>query len=154
MTDDGGLASPTYLNALEHVAVQTTGNSSVPVAGATFNLRFDATAFDGSYLTATKLSQDPNVQMISSMVDDGEGSVLMEVIILNPHGFNAESFDDLRNGKSYLKDLSFLVTWADGVERSIPSDFSLESSEYIDLNGNPIESLSASLGGGFGYSVD
>ena len=155
-THSFGYSVASMLIAEPYVAIETAGTSSQVAAAASFIIQFNAATFkDPNEVRAVKLSQDPNVQLIASKRDLGNGWWEMTVILMNPHGFDAVTAKDLKNSaKSLPKDLSFVFSWPNFTNSSVevPQDIELISADYVDINGDPISSLTASLGGGFGYN--
>lgn len=147
------------LDAAPHIGVDVSGSAAPTVAGATFVIRYDPSKFPASDrpLRAVKLSQDPNIQMLSTTRNAGVGLKELVVIMINPHGFDASVLADYtEQGKSGFKDLGFVVTWATAATKSswvpsLASDITLQSSDFIDLNGDALQGLTASFSGGYGY---
>lgn len=156
-----GMLMDRKLSASPYVGVVNDGVTSEIVAGGTFVFLFDSTKFPASDrpLRAVKLSQDPNIQMLSSVTDLPGDIDELKVILLNPNGFNAAKgaiTDFTQNGKSLLRDLSFVLTWglpstAASYSPLMDVDLVLDSVEFIDVNGQPVADLQASFSGGYGY---
>lgn len=149
------------LRAAPHVGVTNNGITSGEVAGGTFIFEYDASQFPGNEraLRAVKLSQDPNIQLLASTTDLGGNMKQLKVVILNPNGFTATKSvvsDFTVAGKSLLRDLSFVLTWAlsetaTNYNPTIPGDLNLVSTEFVDIYGDPVVDLQASFTSGYGY---
>ena len=139
------------------VEVTVTGTPSRPVGGGSFVFRLVKVDFAGSYGTqalprVVTTSSDPNVQLAWNRIDQGNGDVLLKVIITNPHGFNVDnSKTNLISGNSLLRSLRFNIVW-DGLYNTSPitdanwqNSLQLVSGEYIDLDGNVLPELTPSL---------
>lgn len=152
----GSVRGAYFLQSDPYVSVETSGAPSVAVAGATFVIRFDSSNIaEPDSIRPTKLSQDPNVQLLFARSDLGGGLYEFKVVVLNPHGFDAVVRDEIIAGRSRFEDLAFLLTWVNDLT-PLPStglDITLESVEYIDINGDVITSeLTADFAGGHGYT--
>lgn len=149
------------LRAAPHIGVVNNGITSEQVAGGTFVFEYDATQFptNNRPLRAVKLSQDPNIQLLSSTTDLGGNIRQLKVVIVNPNGFTATKSvvsDFTVDGKSLLRDMAFVLTWAlsitaDDYNPQIPGDLTLVSSEIIDIYGDPVLDLQVSFSSGYGY---
>lgn len=142
------------LTAGPQVEVTVSGTPSQPVGGGSFVFR----VVNADFGTASKrpravaTSPDRNVQLAWRRIDQGDGTSLLKVIITNPHGFNTDnSKTGLPDGRSLLRSLRFSIVW-DGKYNATPisdvnwqNSLQLVSAEYIDINGNAMPELSASL---------
>lgn len=139
------------------VEVAVSGTPSQTVGGGSFVFKIVSADFVPSYGSQTlprvaTTSPDPNVQLAWSRVDRGNGTVLLKVMITNPHGFNTDnSKTDLISGNSLLRSLRFSIFWDSVYGTSTITDanwqnsLQLVSSEYIDLNGNVLSELTPTL---------
>ncbi len=139
------------------VEVTVSGTPSQPVGGGSFVFRLVKADFVSSFGSqalprVATTSADPNVQLAWSRIDQGNGVVILKVIITNPHGFNIDnSKTGLISGNSLLRSLRFSIFW-DGLYNTSPitdanwqNSLQLVSGEYIGLNGNVLPELTPSL---------
>ena len=139
------------------VEVTVSGTPSQTVGGGSFVFKIVKADFVSSYGSQTlprvvTTSPDPNVQLAWSRIDQGNGFILLKVMITNPHGFNIDnSTTGLISGKSLLRSLRFNIVWDSVYDTSTITDanwqnsLQLVSSEYIDLNGNVLSELTPTL---------
>lgn len=116
------------------------------IGGATFVFRyvtadFGTTAERRPRVTTT--AGDPNVQLASRYVDQGDGTTLLTVLLGNPHGFNPDnSRAGLAQGRSLLRSLRFDIMWrvTDKIINDVnwQSSIQLVSAQFVDLDGNPL----------------
>ncbi len=121
----------------------------VVIGGATFVFRyvtadFGTTAERRPRVTTT--AGDPNVQLASRHVDQGDSTTLLTVLIGNPHGFNPDNAGTgLAQGRSLLRSLRFDIMWR-ATDKTIndvnwQNSIQLVSAQFVDLDGNPLPSV-------------
>ncbi|MGI9344530.1 MAG: hypothetical protein ACR2QV_17005 [Gammaproteobacteria bacterium] len=164
-----GTRSPTSAEsqqyaAYRHQRVLTVSpnnlNGVSEVGGFQVSLTYNTSAVSTSappviYPRVVPYSHDPNITLIQSTVNNGDGTETLTAMVTNPNGFvaNADLGGDWAIGKSTFEDLEFAVivvdtsALADGWE----SNYWLESAEsyYIDLNGDAIVAVNPTLGRSF-----
>ncbi|BCO30783.1 hypothetical protein TspCOW1_08860 [Thiohalobacter sp. COW1] len=111
---------PAPLNSLEpqpQLQVSVSGTPSTLIGGASFTFsyvteRFTINSFDGKSPRVVATSPDPNIQLSSIHINQGDGTTLIKAIIINPHGFNVnDSASGIINGRSLLSSLEISVMW-------------------------------------------
>ena len=135
------------------VEVTASGSATTPIGGGTFVFQFQNADF-GGLLTrprAVVTVPDPNVQIMSEVVDQGDGTSLLTVVILNPHGFKQDNNKglDVVAGKSLRRSLRFSLVWSS--QNAVVNDanwqnsLQLVSGEYFDLDGVSLPVLTPTL---------
>ena len=100
-------------------------------------------------------SHDPNITLIQSTVDNGDGTQTLTAMATNPNGFvpNADVGGPWSVGKSTFADLQFavIVTDATDLGSGWESNYWIESADsyYIDLNGDQITTANPLLSRSF-----
>lgn len=131
------------------VRVDVVGEPSARIGGGSFTLRVSGRGF-----MVTTTTPDPNVQLASSQLPQEDGSVLIKVMLSNPNGFNPDNNKSSiarrwgNGGSSLLRSLRFNLVWGldkDITELNWQDNVQLVDALYVDLNGNPLPELSASL---------
>ncbi len=106
------------------------------------------------YPRVVPYSHDPNITLIQSTVDNGDGTQTLTAMVTNPNGFvpNADLGGTWAIGKSTFDDLQFAVIVRDVTNlNNWTTDYWIEAAEsfYIDLGGDPIATVSPVLGRSF-----
>ncbi len=150
-----GPVSSAPLDSLEpnpQVEIIASGDSVTLIGGGTFVFQFQNADFGNmsTYPRAVATVPDPNVQLMSRVVDQGDGTSLLTVAILNPHGFKTGNDKaELVTGKSLRRSLRFSLIWSSRnavvTEANWQNALQLVSSVYFDLEGNDILELSAAM---------
>lgn len=154
------LGAPAPLDSLEpepQVEVTTSGTPSTLVGGASFTFSYVTASFttdpgNGKAPRVVTTSPDPNLQLASTHIDQGDGTTLLKVLITNPNGFNVDnSRAGLTDGRSLFDSLRFSVVW-DKTNTATPitdanwqNALQFVSGEYYDLDGNPMPELAAAV---------
>lgn len=130
------------------VAANGTPNTSVGGASYVFSYRHDdfGTGAELPYVVAT--TPDPYLQLGVNRTDQGDGTTLLRVNIINPKGFNTDdSRFGLIAGMSMLGSLKFSIVWSNPAvdDSNWQNSLQLISSDYFDLNGDPIVGLAPQL---------
>ncbi|MBI3561152.1 MAG: hypothetical protein HY080_05480 [Gammaproteobacteria bacterium] len=143
------------LNGLEpepQVEITATGIPSNLIGGGMFVFKYVIADFVSGNPRVTTTTPDPNVQLASHNLPQGDGTALLKVMISNPHGFNlnnskldANGVNTLRAGQSLLRSLRFSIAW-DSSNNAVSdtnwqNSISLVSGRYVDLNGNTMSEL-------------
>ncbi|MFK5947769.1 MAG: hypothetical protein QM500_03230 [Methylococcales bacterium] len=128
--------------------VNLSGNSNI--GGARLTIRYT----DNNFTSAHKprlvpVSQDPNIQLITSTQPQADGTTLIEAIVMNIHGVKqTNSHHDLAKGISDFRALELALVWT-GVDTVDDADWQaaiqLNNAEFIDVNGDVIPNASYSL---------
>ena len=149
-----GIAPVGSLEPMPQVLVTTEGRSSDPVGGGVFTIVYDANVFGGG-VTRPQIkttSPDQNIQLLSKRRDNGDGTVSLDVMILNPHGFISEDQiqgSELANGQSLQRDLRFSVVWDRSLSTLTDANWndalSLQSARYLGLDGSEISGLASHI---------
>ncbi|MHB8388944.1 MAG: hypothetical protein ACYDBH_05115 [Acidobacteriaceae bacterium] len=151
-----GLSGYVPLNTLEpmpQVAVTLSGTPSTPLGGGTFTFSYDTAAFGGANTAPTVVmtSSDRNIELSSTQVAQSNGTTLMTVSILNPHGFEVgnNSGTNLMAQMSLQRDLQFLIVWDKSLTNITDANWQtylqLVSGHYFDLNGATVSGLTPAL---------
>jgi len=107
------------------------------------------------YPRVVPYSHDPNITLIQSTVDNGDGTQTLTAMATNPNGFvpNADVGGAWSVGKSTFADLQFAVIVTDTTDLAPgwESNYWIElvDSYYIDLSGDQIASLDPVLSQSF-----
>ncbi len=156
MAIQGGLSGYVPLNTLEpmpQVAVTMSGTPSAPLGGGTFVFSYNTAAFGGANTAPTVVmtSPDRNIELSSSQAAQSNGTTLITVNILNPHGFEVgdNTGANLMNQMSLQRGLKFLIVWDKSLtnitDANWQSYLQLQSGYYFDLNGAPVSGLTPVL---------
>ena len=147
------------LNSLEaepQVEVTAGGVPGNVIGGGTFVFKYTVADFANGAPRVATSTPDPNVQLASHSIPQGDGTALLNVMITNPHGFNlnnnktdATGENSLQTGRSLLRSLRFSIVWdsANAVisDANWQNSVSLVSGRYVDLNGNTMAELTPVL---------
>jgi len=150
-----GPVSSSPLNSLEpnpQVEVTANGSSVSAIGGGLFEFSFQNADFGGAFSKprAVVTVPDPNIQILSNLVDQGDGTSKLSVIIANPHGFKTDNGKaGLVAGQSLRRSLRFSLVWSSGNatvnDANWQSLLLLDNASYFDLDGNDIPALTASM---------
>jgi hypothetical protein len=144
------------LEALPQIEVRAVvpAEFSTIIGGGTFVFRY-VTANFGSEIgrrpRVTTTAADPNVQLASRYVDQGDGTTLVTVLIGNPHGFRPDNNknNNLMRGQSLLRSLRFDIMWRDPAtdinDENWQGSLQYVSGQFVDLDGNPLPSVTPIL---------
>jgi hypothetical protein len=143
------------LDSLEpnpQVEVTASGAAATEIGGGSFVFRIANADFGGPpgkprpVLTVP----DSNIQLLSHRIDQGDGTSLITVVIINPHGFNTDdSKTGLVAGKSLRRSLRFSLVWS--AQNTTVNDANWQDSlqlvngDYFDVEGNSIPALAPTL---------
>lgn len=140
------------LEALPQIEVRAVvpAEFNTIIGGGTFVFRY-VTADFGSAIgrrpRVTTTAADPNVQLASRYVDQGDGTTLITVLIGNPHGFRPDNNknNNLMRGQSLLRSLRFDIMWRDPVtdinNENWRGSLQYVSGQFVDLDGNPLPNI-------------
>jgi hypothetical protein len=109
------------------------------------------------------VSHDPNLSILQSTADNGDGTKTLVAMVTNPNGFVADSSPaaDPNNpavgewgiGKSTFRDLEFALIFKDGTNLADgwQTNYQLDGADsfYIDVNGDVIAGVNPVLGRNF-----
>ncbi len=150
-----GPTSSAPLDSLEpnpQVEVTASGSSGSDIGGGLFVFSFQNTDFGGMLGSprAVVTVPDPNIQIMSNRVDQGDGTSKLSVVIENPHGFKTGNDKaGLVAGQSLRRSLRFSLVWSLGNttvnDANWQSLLQLDNGSYFDLGGNDIPTLTASM---------
>lgn len=145
------LADPVAaLEPLPQVQVAPSGTPPVVIGGGEFVFSY----VNADFTSAPKVipaTPDHNTQILSNHIDQGNGTSLLKIMVLNQHGFqvdDARSFN-LQRGMSQYRSLTFGVIWdplysnVDGV--AWQNSLQFVSGQYFDLDGNPMPELTTQV---------
>lgn len=143
------------LDSLEpnpQVEVTASGSSGSDIGGGLFVFSFQNADFGGTFgkPRAVVTVPDPNIQIMSNLVDQGDGTSKLNVVIANPHGFKTGNDKaGLVDGQSLRRSLRFSLVWSSGNATVNDANWSslllLDSAGYFDLDGNDIPALTAAM---------
>ncbi len=143
------------LDSLEpnpQVEVTASGSSGSDIGGGLFVFSFQNVDFGGviGKPRAVVTVPDPNIQILSNLVDQGDGTSKLNVVIVNPHGFKTgNDKTGLVAGKSLRRSLRFSLVWSSGNttvnDANWQSLLQLESASYFDVDGNDLSALTAAM---------
>jgi hypothetical protein len=126
---------------------------STIVGGGTFVFRYVTADFGtsaGRRPRVTTTGDDQNVQLVSRYIDQADGTTLLTVLIVNPHGFNPNNTKtNLVSGRSLLRSLRVNIMWRDPAtaidDQNWQNSLQLVSGQFVDLDGNPLPSVTPIL---------
>lgn len=148
------------LSALEpdpQIEVQPSGTPSTTIGGAFFVFKYVMSDFNTStsasldpHIRAVTTADDQNVQLSSMIVPQGDGTALLKVMITNPHGFaTSNDKSQLSVGESLLRSLNVEIAWDKSLTNITDSNWQnsiqLQSAEFVDINGNAMPGLTATV---------
>ena len=152
-----GTRTPTYEETqqyyayapMTHLSIKpTAGTPSSPIYGGQFELRYNAAAVAlGTYEPRlVPISHDPNITIIQTTKDNGDGTKSLLAYITNPNGFATLSAWSM--GKSNVLDLNFAVI-SDNSDTfaNWESNFDLVAAAtyYVDQNGDKLTNVAPTL---------
>lgn len=150
-----GPVSTAPLDSLEpnpQVEVTATGSSGSDIGGGLFVFSFQNADFSEALSSprAVVTVPDPNIQILSNLADQGDGTSKLNVVIVNPHGFKTGNDKaGLVAGQSLRRSLRFSLVWSSGNttvnDANWQSLLLLDSGSYFDLDGNDIPALAPSM---------
>lgn len=152
-----GTRTPTYEETQQYYAYApvkylsikpTAGTPSRPIYGGQFELRYNAAAIpEGSYEPRlVPISHDPNINIIQTTKDNGDGTKSLLAYITNPNGFEALSAWSM--GKSNVLDLNFaIISNSSDTFTNWQTNFNLvaAASYFVDQNGDTISNVTPLL---------
>ncbi|VAW68285.1 hypothetical protein MNBD_GAMMA10-1262 [hydrothermal vent metagenome] len=137
------------VNAIEPLPQIIVAPSDIPLsefAGGSFTFVYNQADFD-TELKAVPANHDPNIQLMSSSIDLGDGTTQINVSILNPRGFLTTNKSvvgvsriDL-GGSSPFRSARFNLIWKKTAativtDQNWQNSIQMTSGSYIDLQGN------------------
>lgn len=134
-----------------YLSIKPNATPTTTIGGAQIEVTFKrsyvpATPFD---LRAVPLNHDPNLSLIQSIEENGDGTATLTAILTNPNGFTAVT--SWTQGQSSYYDLGLALV-SDGGGVAAVSNAQLPTSTdisitgyYIDLNGDTVPSLNPVL---------
>ncbi len=138
------------LEPLPEVEVSPKGTPLLEVGGGEFVLSY----VNADFQVAPKViptTPDTNVQILSNVTDQGNGTSLLKVLVMNQHGFRIDDKrdDSLNKGKSQFRSLAFGVIWdplySSVLEASWQNSLQFVSGQYFDVEGKPMSELTAQV---------
>lgn len=145
------------LDSLEpssQIEISVQGTPNQKIGGATFVISYSNDVFPIALPPrVAAVTPDPNVQIGWGSKDQGDGTTLLTVTVINPHGFNENNnkaglyYSFGGGGSSLLRSLSFSVFWNGAAvdDSNWQNHIQLLDSMYVDLNGDPMFELSTSV---------
>ena len=97
------------------------------------------------------LTQDPEIQLFFTSIDQGDGTSLLKVHITNPNGIQVDNTRQyaLMTGSSIFRSLGFIIVWDNALgnidDDNWQSSIQLISGKYIDIEGVVMAELSPSM---------
>jgi hypothetical protein len=142
ITDNQNLAYQT--NTYLTVRPSTTAGVS-EIGGAQFEITFKSliTYDDAFEMRMVPLNHDPNLSLIQSIVDNGDGTKTLTAFLTNPNGF--VPLASWSQGKSSFLDLHVGLVSTNGgaaFQNFINTMSMTTNSFYVDGNGDPIPGIS------------
>lgn len=138
-----------YYAPMRHLSIKpTAGTPSSPIYGGQFELRYNAAAVAlGTYEPRlVPISHDPNINIVQTTRDNGDGTKSLLAYITNPNGFEALSAWSI--GKSNVLDLNFAVI-SDNSDTfsNWETNFNLVAAAtyYVDQNGDKLTNVAPTL---------
>lgn len=126
----------------------TAGTPSSPIYGGQFELQYNVAAIAADSLEPrlVPISHDPNISIIQSTKDNGDGTKSLLAYVTNPNGF--ETLSAWSIGKSNVLDLTFAVI-SDNSDTftNWESNFNLvpATTYFVDENGDTIANVTPTL---------
>jgi hypothetical protein len=138
-----------------YLSVKPSATAAVPLGGAQIEIIFDAdvTASDPIELRMVPQHHDPNLSLIQSVTDNGNGTKTLLAILTNPNGF--VELGSWTQGQSSLYDLEMAIVSDSGGVTNTPNAelgdvFTVTgNSYYIDLNGDVVPGITPVLSNEF-----
>ncbi len=126
----------------------SAGTPSSPIYGGQFELQYNAAAIapDSLEPRLVPISHDPNINIIQTTKDNGDGTKSLLAYITNPNGFVATSAWSM--GKSNVLDLNFAITSGNSdTFTNWQTNFNLVASAtyFVDQNGDTIANVTPTL---------
>jgi hypothetical protein len=142
-------APMTNLQAADQLEVTVQGTPGGMIGGAAFVFQYENSSFDLEPRVTTT-TPDRNVQLAWESMDQGDGTSLLTVTMVNPHGFNVGNNNNsikYNLGSSLLRSLRFNIVWVGSVVTNADwqDHIQLVSSEYSNLQGDLMPELMASV---------
>lgn len=143
------------IEPLPQIIVAPSAVPAVEIGGGSFTFVYTNVDF-GTRLKAVPANHDPNVQLMSSHLDLGNGSSELKVTLLNPNGFltTNQSVPGVTEveigGSSPFRSARFNLIWRPAKQSrpvSIVTDLNWQNSiqmtsgSYIDLAGNTVTGI-------------
>jgi hypothetical protein len=137
------------LEAADQLEVTVQGTPGGIIGGATFVFQYENSSFSLEPRVTTT-TPDPNVQLAWGSTNQGDGTSLLTVTVVNPHGFNVDNNGNsikYNLGSSLLRSLRFNIVWVGSIvtDADWQDHIQLISSECTDFNGNRMPELMASV---------
>jgi hypothetical protein len=137
------------LEPAQQLEVSVQGVPAGLIGGATFVFQYTNASFTPAPRVTTT-TPDPNVQLASHAVDRGDGTSTLNVVVINPHGFNVDNdkvdivYTVGQARRSLLRSLHFNIFWQNSVatDSDWQTHISLLSAQYVDLDGNSMPGVS------------
>jgi hypothetical protein len=152
-----GTRTPTYEETQQYYAYApmkyltikpAAGTPSSPIYGGQFELRYNAAVLaSGSYEPrVVPISHDPNISIIQTTRDNGDGTKSLLAYVTNPNGFGTLATWSI--GKSNVLDLNFAVSSSTSdTFTNWETNFNLVSAGtyYVDQNGDKLTNVTPTL---------
>lgn len=151
-TQFGNLAQPlASLEPIPQVDISPDPSGATQqLGGASIIIQYTDSYFPNSmFPRAVPATQDPNIQLMSNLESQGDGTTLHKIFIMNPHGINtSNSKSGLSFGVSDLRNLSIRLAWqnnsvTDVNDANWQNAIQLLSEKYVSINGDvlPVSSV-------------
>lgn len=132
------------------VEVTVSGTPPADIGGGSLEIRYtDADFKANAPPVVTMTTPDPNIQLASSREPQGDGTTMLRILIMNPHGFMQSDYQaGLVAGKSLLRSLRFNLVWEPNAvvnDTNWQNSIQLVNSEFVDVDGNLLPELAPVL---------
>lgn len=90
---------------------------------------------------------DPNLQLLTDVENQGDGTTIVKAMLINPHGFN-RSNTVYSDGTSPYRNLGLSIVLGNGsgiTDQNWQTAVQVISAEYIDINGDPVADVTPVL---------
>jgi len=138
----------TALEPLPQIEVVPGGAPLTAVGGGSFTFSYQNADF-GDGIRVVPTTPDPGVQLSFKSIDQGDGTSLLNVVIMNPNGFriNNNRAVGLMKGKSLFRSLGFVMTWENGTVDDTNWEASIQmiNGGYVDVQGNAMPELTPAI---------
>ena len=138
----------TALEPLPQIEVVPGGTPTAAVGGGSFTFSYQNADF-GDGIRVMPTTPDPGVQIGFKQIDQGDGTSLLNVIIMNPNGFriNNDRAVGLIRGKSLFRSLGFVLTWENGTvdDSNWEASIQMINGSYVDIQGNAMPELTPAI---------
>jgi len=141
------------LEPLPQIIIAPSAAPAANIAGGSFKFVYIANDFAGG-LIAVPSNHDPNVQLSSNIIDLGDGTKQLDVMLMNPRGFLTDNnrtgqfgaTDVMAIGKmSPLRSVRFNIVFKDSAIANSETDWQnsiqMVSGNYVDMQGYAVTDI-------------